>query len=885
VSLSAGTRLGPYEIVAPIGAGGMGEVYKARDTRLERTVAVKVLSSHLSASEEIRQRFEREAKTISQFSHPHICALHDVGREGETDYLVMEFLEGETLSDRLGKGPLPTEQILRYGIEIADALDKAHRQGIVHRDLKPGNIMLTKTGVKLLDFGLAKPLAGAGARPVSGASVLATEAQVSAPLTERGTVLGTFQYMAPEQLEGGEADGRSDIFAFGAVLYEMATGKKAFSGKSQASLIGSILRDDPPSITEAMPMIPPALNRVVKTCLAKDPEDRFQTAHDAKLQLEWIAEGGSQVGLPAPVAARRRSREKLAWAVAAIAILAAASATYGYLRRAPRPPRLVRFEVPIPPNLISIDTPRISPDGQTLAFNATDAEGKTQIWIRPLNALVAQPLAGTEGTSRPFWSPDSRFLAFFSGGKLKKIDVGGGPPTKICDAPTGSDGTWSPEGLILFDGTGSDPIQRVSAAGGTPVVAVKQDAARKEVQIGWPEFLPDGRHFMYMSINQKVDDSAYRIGSLDSQESKPFAPAQTMLTYAPQGYLLFVRDRTLVAQPFDAKAMKTTGEPVPLAEQIGTDSVGLARFSVSRDGVLAYRTGESGNRMLWIDRSGKELGDLGDPGEYGEPSLSSAGDRLAFDLRDGRAGKDDVWIRDLARGVNSRFTFAAGNAFAPLWSPRGDTIVFYSDREGSPGLYEKPANGQGDEKLLLKTEFLAVPVSFSPDGRFLAYQSRNPKTGWDIFVLPTTGDGKPVPFAAASFNEAVPTFSPDGRFLVYQSNESGRLEIYAQGFPGPGGKWQISTAGGTDPHWLPDGKELYYRGLDQKLMAVEIRGGDTLQAGIPRALFQGRVHIGNARNKFLPAPDGQRFLFVAPLGRESMTPTTVVLNWFAGLGK
>jgi serine/threonine protein kinase/Tol biopolymer transport system component len=885
MTIEAGARLGPYEILAPIGAGGMGEVYKARDSRLDRQVAIKVLSSHLSANEEIRQRFEREAKTISQFSHPHICALYDVGREGETDYLVMELLEGESLADRLGKGALPTEQVLRYGIEIADALDKAHRQGIVHRDLKPGNVMITKTGVKLLDFGLAKMQAGPGTLPVSGASRLATEAHVSAPLTERGTVLGTFQYMAPEQLEGKEADSRSDIFAFGAVLYEMATGQKAFSGKSQASLIGSILRDEPPSVSDVAPMTPPALNRVLRTCLAKDPEDRFQTAHDVKLQLQWIAEGGSQAGLPAPVIARRKNREKLAWAVAAIAILAAALAVFGYLRRAPKPPRLVRFEVPIPPNLISIDMPRISPDGQTLAFNATDSEGKNQIWIRPLNALVAQPLAGTEGTTRPFWSPDSRFLGFFSGGKLKKIDVAGGPPTKICDAPTGADGSWSPGGVILFDGTGSDPILRVSATGGTPVAAVKPDAARKEVQIGWPAFLPDGRHFMYMSINQKVDDSAYRIGALDSSETKPFAPAQTMLTYAPPGYLLFVRDRTLVAQPFDAKAMKTTGEPVPLAEQIGTDSVGLARFSVSWDGVLAYRTGESGDRMLWTDRSGKELGDLGDPGEYREPSLSPAADRLAFDLRDPRAGKEDVWIRDLERGVNSRFTFAAGNAFAPLWSPDGNRIVFYSDREGSPGLYEKLASGQGDEKLLLKTEVLTIPANFSPDGRFLAYSSRNPKTGWDILILPTTGDGKPMPFAAAAFNELNPKFSPDGRFLAYQSNESGRLEIYAQSFPGPGGKWQISSTGGSDPHWRPDGKELYYRGLDQKIMAVEIRGGDTLQASVPQALFQGRVHIGNARNKFLPAPDGQRFLFVAPLGRESMTPTTIVLNWFGGLGR
>ena len=885
MALSTGTRLGPYEIVAPLGAGGMGEVYRAKDTRLGREVAVKVLSSHLSANEEVRQRFEREAKTISQFSHPHICSLYDVGRENGTDYLVMELLEGESLADRLGKGPLPTEQILRFGIQIADALDKAHRQGIVHRDLKPGNVMITKTGVKLLDFGLAKPLTTAGARPVSGASVLATEAQVSQPLTERGTVLGTFQYMAPEQLEGGEADGRSDIFAFGAVLYEMATGKKAFTGKSQASLIGSILRDDPPSISEAAPMIPPALNRVVKTCLAKDPEDRFQTAHDAKLQLEWIAEGGSQVGLPAPVAARRKSREKLAWAVAAVAATAAALATYGYLRRAPVPLRVARFEIAIPPNLISIDMPRISPDGQTLAFNATDTEGKAQIWIRPLNALVPQPLAGTDGATRPFWSPDSRFLAFFAGGKLKKIDVAGGPPTKVCDAPTGSDGTWSSEGVILYDGTANDPIHRVPAAGGTPVAAVKPDVARKETQVGWPEFLPDGRHFMYMSINQKVDDSAYRIGALDSTETKAFAPAQTMLTYAPPGYLLFVRDRTLVAQPFDAKAQKTTGEPVPLAEQIGTDSVGLAQFSVSRDGVLAYRTGESGNRLVWMDRSGKELETLGDPGDYSQPSLSPSGDRIAFDLLELRAGKSDIWIRDLARGVNSRFTFAPGNAFAPLWTPDGNTLVFSSDRAESPGLYEKAASGQGDEKLLVKAEELTIPVSFSPDGRYLAYTTRSAKTGWDIFILPMAGERKPVPFAAASTNELAPTISRDGRFLAYMSNESGRNEIYVQSFPGPGGKWQISTAGGADPHWRPDGKELYYRAVDQKLMAVDISGGDTLQAGIPKALFQGRVHIGNARNKFLPAGDGQRFLFVAPLGRESMTPTTVVLNWFAALGR
>jgi hypothetical protein len=414
---------------------------------------------------------------------------------------------------------------------------------------------------------------------------------------------------------------------------------------------------------------------------------------------------------------------------------------------------------------------------------------------------------------------------------------------------------------------------------------VKPDEARKETQIGWPEFLPDGKHFLYMATGQKPEDNAYRIGSLDSKETRALAPAQTMLTYAPPGYLLFVRDKTLVAQPFDAKALKITGEPVPLAEQIGTDSVGLARFSVSRDGVLAYRTGQSGSRLLWRDRGGKELDALGDPAEYGNPCFSSAGDRLVFDLSDSRTGKTDIWIRDIARGVNSRFTFGTGNAFAPLWSPDGSAIAFTSDREGAFGLFEKSASGQGEEKLLLKSEDLLIPGDWSRDGRYLAYFRRNPKTNWDIWVLPTFGDRKPIPFLVGPFLELGPSFSPDGRFLAYVSNESGRAEVYVQSFPGPGGKWQISSSGGSDARWRADGKELFYRAPDQKLMAVEIRGGDTLEAGVPQPLFPGRVVSGPARNKYLPAPDGQRFLFVAPLGREAMTPTTVVLNWYTGLGR
>ena len=886
MTLAAGSKLGPYEILSAIGAGGMGEVYRARDTRLERTVAVKVLPEHLTSNEDLRQRLEREAKTISQISHPHICALYDVGREGDRDYLVMEYLEGETLAARLDKGALPAEQLLRYGIEIADALDKAHRLGIVHRDLKPGNVMLTKTGVKLLDFGLAKFQAAARDNVISGTSVLATQAQASQPLTERGTVLGTFQYMAPEQLEGGEADSRSDIFAFGAVLYEMATGRKAFSGKSQASLIGSILRDDPPSVNEIAPMTPPALNRVIKTCLAKDPEDRFQTAHDVKLQLQWIAEGGSQVGLPAPVAARRKSRERLAWSVAAAAIVAAALLGAGYLRRAPAKATPIRFEIPTPEGVSLIDAPKISPDGKILAFNASDSSGRPRIWVRPLSALTAQPLAGTEGATRPFWSPDSRFLGFFAEGKLKKIEISGGPPQKICDYPTGSDGTWSPAGVILFDGRTGDPIQRVSAEGGMPTVAVKADASRKETMVAWPEFLPDGRHFLYEAQGQKAEDHMYRIGSLDSKDTRALAPAQSLVTYAPPGHLLFVRESTLVAQPFDAKAMKTTGEPVPLAEHVGTIATGLARFSASRNGVLAYRTGDSGSRLVWFDRDGKELSAVGDPGDYGDMMLSPVGDRLAYVTNDARGGKADIWIRDLARGASSRFTFDPAEDVEPLWSPDGKTIVFSSNRGGNFDLYTKAAGGGGQEQPLFQSDEAKFAYDWSRDGRYITFQSRGKKTGWDLWVLPTFGDRKPILFLQTPFNELRPAFSPDGRWIAYQSNESGRPEIYVQNFPGPGGKWQVSTAGGVEPAWRTDGKELYYAASDQKLMAVDIQAGETFEAGVPRPLFRATVQpIGNVRSHYLASADGQRFLLLSPLGRESMVPTTVVVNWNAGLSR
>ena len=884
MSLEAGTKLGPYEISAPVGAGGMGEVYRAKDTRLGRDVAVKVLPAHLSASAELRQRLEREAKTISSLSHPHICMLHDVGHQNGTDYLVMEFLEGETLADRLAKGALPMEQALKIGIETAGALDAAHRSGIVHRDLKPGNIMLTKAGVKLLDFGLAK-LATPDKQAVSQATSMPTALQQSQPLTSRGTILGTFQYMAPEQIEGGEADARSDIFAFGCVLYEMLTGQKAFTGKSQASLISSIMGSDPPPISSIQPMIPASLDRIVKGCIAKEPEQRWSTAHDVMLQLQWIAEGGSMAGVPAPVVARRKSREKLSWAIAAAAVLGAAAFAWGFVRRAPTTPALVRFEIPVPHDVTSIDVPRISPDGKILAFDATDVTGKNRIWIRRLDALTAQPLAGTEGGVRPFWSPDSKYVGFVADGVMKKVDVAGGPPTKICDAPGASDGTWSQEGVILFDGTGSDPIYRVPASGGTRAPEVALDTAKKETSLGWPQFLPDGKHFLYMLTGEKLEDSAYWIGSIDSKERRKLAPAQTLVAYAPPGFLLFARDKTLVAQPFDAGARKITGEPVPLAEQIGTDNVGLARFSVSNTGVLAYRTGETGGRLVWRDRSGKELGTVGENGQFGNPALSAAGDRLAFGVVDARSAKPDIWVRDLARGVNSRFSLGPGNNIRPIWSADGASVIFSSDRAGSYDLYEKSTRGQGEEKPILHDDTNKYVSSASPDGRYIAYASQNPKSNWDLWALPRSGDGKPVPLSVGAFSETDAMFSPDGHYIAYVSNESGRPEIYVQTFPDPTGRWQVSNGGGIDPSWRRDGREVYYRAPDQNLMAVEIRTAGEFQAGVPQALFPATIRSGPGRNKYTPAPDGQKFLFDAPLGRDALSPTTVVVNWPASLGR
>jgi eukaryotic-like serine/threonine-protein kinase len=892
---AAGTRLGPYEIVAPIGAGGMGEVYRAKDTRLGRDVAVKVLPSHLSASEEIRQRFEREAKTISQISHPHICALYDVNREGETEYLVMEYLEGETLADRLSRGPLPSEHLLRYGIEIADALDKAHRQGIVHRDLKPGNVMLTTSGVKLLDFGLAKFHAGGRDAVASGVSRLATEMQASQPLTERGTVLGTFQYMAPEQLEGKEADARSDLFSFGALLYEMATGKKAFSGTSQASLIGSILRDDPTSISEVAPMVPPALNRVVKTCLAKDPEDRFQTAHDAKLQLQWIAEGGSQAGLPAPVVARRKNREKLAWAVAAAAFVAAGLAAFGYVRRAPAErSRFSAFLLPLEKSEFDLSGANcgsltISPDGRHATFAAKDADGKVVLWLRSLGELGAKPIPGTQGATFPFWSPDSRFLAFFASGKLQKVDVSGAPPLPICDVASGRSGSWNRDGVILFSPGSTTGLFRVPAAGGAPKPATTLDTARGETTHRWATFLPDGRHFLYMagahSAGTKSESNAIYLGTLDSNERTLLLQARSNVAYA-SGYLLYMREHILLAQKFDPGSRRLVGEALPVAEGVKYDPAYFrGAYAASEDGVLVYALGDTASataRLTWVDRAGKTVGEpFGEPAEYGSLSIAPDGKRIAAGINDPSTGAGSIWLID-GRGVRTRFTFGDLSE-APVWSSDGSRIAFERlTKQGVSEVHVKAVNGSGQEDVVFRGERPATPLAWSPDGRYLAvelHQRSGVTTGEDIWMVPLSGGEKPFAFLASEFTEVGASFSPDGKWVIFNSDESGRAEIYVVPFPGPGGKYQISTGGAQGGGFFKGGQEIIYGTPENDGFSVEIKAGPLgLEIGTPKKLFKAPSVLALAIT-----PDGERFLLADLPQASGATRVALVTNWTTGL--
>jgi eukaryotic-like serine/threonine-protein kinase len=887
--LEAGSKLGPYEVVGPLGAGGMGEVYRARDTRLERTVAIKILPAQFSSDPARKQRFEREAKTISALNHPNICVLHDIGSQDGVDYLVMECVEGETLAKRLEKGPLPLEHVLRYGAQIADALDKAHRSGVVHRDLKPGNIMLTPSGAKLLDFGLAKP-----ATPLASVATL-TMASPKSPVTEQGTIVGTFQYMSPEQVEGKELDGRSDIFSLGAVLYEMLTGKQAFEGKSQLSVASAILEKEPTPISAVKPLTPPVLDHAIKKCLAKGADERWQSASDLASELKWIGESGSQSGATAPAMVRTTTRERLAWLAAAVCALAAATLGFLYWNRPPEKARVVRSYVKAPLSsgfLFSgqVSGFALSPDGLRLAYVALNADGKGVLWVRPLDSLQAQPLSGTEDASFPFWSPDSRTIGFFATGKLKRIEASGGPPLTLCDAPIPRGGSWSQEGVILFAPNLSAPLFRVSAAGGPTAPVTRPDARKGEVTHRWPQFLPDGRHFLYLAgtpygLKENATNSIV-VGSLDSNEGKFVMHTHAGAMYA-SGHILFLRQNTLMAQPFDARSLELTGEAFPVADPVREEETTIrSYFSVSRSGLLAYLegSGEAERELVWLDRSGKRIGVVPGQDSYLTPRISPDGKKVAYTT--GGHGFD-IWSYDLARGLKTPLTFGSGSGQSnlfPVWSPDGQHIAYTSVRGGKFGLYQKAADGSGSEDVLLEgTEYVRYLNDWSPDGKFLAYQD-NYNGVSSIFVLPLSGERSPHPFLQTQFTMVRSSFSPDGKWLAYCSNESGDLKIYVVPFPGSGGKWQISSGGGDFPRWRHDGKELFYLSLDNKMMAAEVKAsGSSFASGGARQLFETRAYRSQV-GAFDVSADGQRFILAYEPGQPNEA-ITIVENWDAELKK
>jgi serine/threonine protein kinase len=887
--LTSGTRLGPYEILSAAGAGGMGEVYRARDTRLERTVAIKILPAHLADQPNLRQRLEREGKAVAALSHPNICTLFDVGHQEGTDFLVMEYLEGETLEKRLERGPLPAEPLLKIALEIADALEKAHRQGIVHRDLKPGNIMLTKAGAKLMDFGLARTAEQA---PV--AEALTEMTAEGRKLTAEGTILGTFQYMAPEQLEGHEADARTDLFAFGEVLYEMATGKAAFAGRTKASLIAAILSTGPKPLSELAPMSPPALERVVRTCLAKDPEERFQSAHDLKLQLAWITEGGSQAGVPAPVSARRKRREWVAWGVAGAALIAALLLGAVYVENLLAPSYSMHSYV-LPPEkatfVFSDDASGpvvVSPDGRRLAF-AARGSSERMLWIQPLNSATAQPMAGTEGATYPFWSPDSRYVGFFAGGKLKKVDASGGPPQALCDAENGRGGAWSQDGTILLTRTTLEGVSRVDAGGGTPVPVTKFSGGESSHR--WPYFLPDGKHFLYFAHGNIGADSAVYAASLDGKENKLLLHNASNAIYAPPGYLLFVRDGTLMAQRFQTGSLELVGDAMPIAEHVAVNT-GTWRgiFTASNNGVLVYQGGaaNSGSQLVWYDRSGKP-GELVLPevAQYRNPAFSPDGKRLAVTLENDQ-GSYDIWVVDLQRKTRTRITFDGKGADRPVWSPDGKSLIYGGNWVGLAHVFRKAADGGGSEEKLLETPGVReAPFSVSSDGRYVAYIRSDSKSTskFDVWALPLFGDGKPFSLVNTEFNEVVPMISPDDKWLAYMSDESGRFEVNIRPFPAGAGKWQVSSGGGQLPHWRKDGKELVFSTLDQQLMAVDVRAsGASIALGVPHALFKFSA-VSGPDGPFDMSADGKKFVVNRLSSDTAPAPLTLVTNWTAELKK
>jgi Tol biopolymer transport system component/predicted Ser/Thr protein kinase len=884
MTLTAGTKLGPYEIQSLLGAGGMGEVYRARDTRLERTVAIKILPQGLADSPEVRQRFEREARSVSSLNHPHICALYDVGNQDGIEYLVMEYIEGETLAKRLENGPLANNELLRYAIEIADALDRAHRQGVVHRDLKPGNIMLTKSGAKLLDFGLAK----ASAPPITGD--FSSSPTVSRPLvgkaesdalTAQGTIVGTYQYMSPEQLEGGEADARSDIFSFGSVLYEMATATKAFSAKSTASLIAAILKEQPRPISELQPMAPPALERVVKTCLEKDPDERWQNAGDLKRELGWIASAGSQAGIPAPVASKRKTRDRAIWiAAGALAALAAVYLVWqsGMWQRGVSP---IHLSVTLPADKVlaveSTGPVAISPNGSTIVFSARGDDRKRQLYARKLGSFESTPIPGTEGAFCPFFSPNGEWLGFVSEDfKLKKMSIRGGTSIVLAEevAPTGA--MWTDDDTIYFAKSFFSGLYAVPAGGGQLKQVTQTGAMSDDRSHLWPNPLPGSSGLIFTAWSGKTFNDARIEGMLfKSGKRKVLIDGGSDGRYVPGGYLAYVRNGTLFLVGFDPKTLEVKGTPIAVVEGVRTAAAdGGAVLAVSNNGTLVFQPGTftaRGRNLVWMDRSGKATNITDEVKPYSSPAISPDGKRIALTLE---GSSYDVWVYEMERGTLTKVTFGADD-YSPKWSPDGKMLMYRSSKSGSMQLYVKHGIVQGDETVVTDGPEFKEGYGWTPDGREIIFGRETKDKAWDLYAASVEGDHKPRPLVVSQYKKGSASLSPDGKWIAYTSDESGQREIFVQAMNDPGTRAQISSEGGTTPQWARSGNELTYLAKDG-MMSVKFGPGSGLNPGKPVKLFYDkRLWSG-----YDLTADGRFVVAVEADEQGSGNQINVVLHWF-----
>jgi len=890
VPLASGTSLGPYQVVSPLGSGGMGEVYKARDTRLDRTVAIKTLPTDVADDPHRRERFRREAQAISRLSHPNICHLYDVGSQDGVEFLVMEYLAGETLAHRLLRGPLPLQQALTVAAELAAALDAAHRDGVIHRDLKPANIMLTSDGAKILDFGVAKWLSAGG----DGAT--ATIPGALSTVTAPGVLVGTIQYMSPEQLEGLAVDSRSDLFALGAIIYEMMTGRRAFAGDQSTTVIAAILSSDPPRLSSLNPLTPPMLDRIVTKCLAKDPARRWQSASDLRDELTWIAEAGAAA--PRTATSSRRAPTKI-WRYATGTLLVAtgvlAALAAGRLARSREIAPVATRLVVLPPEKTSVDVPIVSPDGRKIAFVGRASDGTSALWVRSLESLEARKLVEADVLAFPFWSPDGQWVAFFGAGRLQKVSVDGGASLVLCDAPSGRGGAWSRDGVIVFAPAAENVLYRVAAGGGTPVPATTLAKSPAERSHRFPQFLPDSRHFIYSAYfvegNQKP---VVRAASLESTAATTVTESTYSRAWAPPGYLVYAQGKMYteqyVAQPFDAEHLRLTGEPLPIAK-VGSGSVGGdTALSVSNNGVLAHQTvPEQRTALTWFGRTGQRMSGVGQPEQYSSFAVSPDGRSVAVGVRTKQTAGETLWVVDIERGVTSRVT-SNGDATDPRWSPGSDRIAFASNVRltGNTDLYEVAPDGNGSVKpLVISGHQNKLPLDWSKDGRLLLFQSQEgtSKSVVNLWVYSFDGGGHSAPYLVTEFNKTGARFSPDNRLVAYRSDLSGRDEIYVDTFPNPTVRTQVSASGGSDPAWRRDGKELFYIAADGKLMAVPVKTAPTFQAGPPVALFEVPPASRELTTPYEPSADGQRFLIANPLPGTERSPIIVTLNWTADLKK